>query len=104
MTFMNPSAKAAGLELGAFGRRDRTHEGAPTDIHSGVVVGCRFIAARLAEKVVPVLSVGLIAVSALRACTRGVAGIYCPENDSGEPSLILDKATQLVKPPLAMPR
>jgi hypothetical protein len=85
-------------------RDDRPHDGGPTDVDRGVVVGGCRVPARLAEEVVPTLSVGLLAVPALGASSRRVARVNEVDQHAREQRLVLDEAPKLKVAPGFMSR
>lgn len=76
-------------------RDDRLHEVSPTDIYSGVVVGFRLEAARLAAKVVSALSVSRAAMAALRTQAGCVTRINEVDQHPGKECLVLYEASEL---------
>ncbi len=76
-------------------RDNGLHDDSPGNIDSGVVVGRRFIAARLATKVVSTLAIRRSAMLALRTRARGVARVHEVDQHPGEEGLVLDETPKL---------
>ena len=101
---MNPSAKAAGLQLSRTACRDRLHELSPANVHCRVGISGSRMPARLAEEVVPTLAVGSLAMPALRTRARRVARINELHGNPANTRLVLDKVPEFGKRPFAVPR
>src|SRR5215211_459527 len=101
---MNPSAKAAGLQLGTCACRDRPHDGGPAAyVERSVGIGVGNVSTTLTDKLTLRAAVGLLAVPALVAGLRGVGRIDAHERYPGKPGFVFEEAAKLPEGPLAVP-